>query len=161
LGDTAYSILELGLHCQERQVTLLTPFHLDAALHELPPERDAHTIGRPRVVGQRLPSLEQVLADPTTIWQSLTVDWYGQGERTLQICTGTALWYRASIAPLPIRWVLTRDPAGKRPPKALFSTTREVTAEQMVRTFMRTLMPGNHVRGEPGSPGDRDATPVV
>jgi hypothetical protein len=73
LGDTAYSILELGLHCQEQQVTLLNPFHLDAALHELPPERDAHTIGRPRVVGQRLPSLEQVLADPTTMWQPLTV----------------------------------------------------------------------------------------
>jgi hypothetical protein len=37
------------------------------------------------------------------------------GERTLEICTGTALWYRYGYAPLPIRWVLTRDPAGKRP----------------------------------------------
>jgi len=36
LGDTAYSILELGLVCQEQEVSLITPFHLDAALHELP-----------------------------------------------------------------------------------------------------------------------------
>jgi hypothetical protein len=122
LGDTAYSILELGLLCQEQQVTLITPFHLDAARHEPPPTRDAHTIGRPRVVGQRLPSLEEVLSDPTTTWQRLTLDWYGQGERPLEICTGTALWYRAGFAPLPIRWVLTRDPQGKRPPQALFST---------------------------------------
>ena len=136
LGDTAYSILELGLHAQEQQVTLITPFHLDAVLHEPPPQRDAHTIGRPRVVGLRLPSLEQVLSDPNTAWQRLTLDWYGQGERTLEICTGTALWYRAGFDPLPIRWVLTRDPLGKRPPKALFSTNQGLTAEQIVRTFM-------------------------
>jgi hypothetical protein len=110
LGETAYSILELGLTCQEQQVSLITPFHLDAVLQEPPPQRDAHTIGRPRVVGSRLPSLEEVLVDPQTTWQRLTLDWYGQGERTLEICTGTALWYRAGFAPLPIRWVLTRDP---------------------------------------------------
>src|SRR5260370_27362476 len=46
LGDTAYSILGLGLECQEQQVSLITSFHLDAVLHEPPPERDAHTIGR-------------------------------------------------------------------------------------------------------------------
>src|SRR5258708_27764367 len=51
LGDTSYCILELGLHCQAQQVTLITPFHQDAALYELPPARDSHTIGRPRVVG--------------------------------------------------------------------------------------------------------------
>jgi hypothetical protein len=136
LGDTAYSILELGLQCQEQQVSLITPFHLDAVLHEPPPARDAHTIGRPRVVGPRLPSLEEVLVDPQTAWQRLTLQWYGQGERTLEICTGTALWYRAGLAPLLIRWVLTRDPQGKRPPKALFSTNQKLTAEQIVRTFM-------------------------
>jgi hypothetical protein len=96
-----------------------------------------HTIGRPRVVGQRLPSLEQVLQDPETVWQKLTLDWYGEGERTLEICTGTALWYRYGFDPLPIRWVLTRDPSGKRPPKAIFSTDLTQTAEQLVRDFMK------------------------
>src|SRR5713101_2829908 len=91
LGDTAYSILELGLACQEQQVSLVTPFHLDAVLHEPPPERDAHTMGRPRVVGPRLPSLEQILAALNTTGQALSLEWYGQGERTLEICTGTAL----------------------------------------------------------------------
>ncbi len=137
LGDTAVSLLELGLHCQEQQVTLITPFHLDAVLHEPPPARDAHTIGRPRVIGPRLPALEEVLVDPKTTWQRLTLDWYGQGERTLEVCTGTALWYRAGLDPLPIRWVLTRDPQGKRPPKALCSTNQTQTAEQIVRTFMK------------------------
>src|SRR5260221_10947563 len=66
------------------------------------------------------------------VFQKLTLDWYGQGERTLEICTGTALWYRYGYDPLPIRWVLTRDPSGKRPPKAIFSTDLTQTAEQIV-----------------------------
>jgi hypothetical protein len=137
MGDTAYSILELGLHANAQQVTLVTTGRLDAVLHEPPPERTQHTIGRPRVVGQRLPSLEQVLQDPETVWQQFTLDWYGEGERTLELCTGTALWYRYGSAPLPIRWVLTRDPLGKRPPKAIFSTDPTQTAEQIVSDFMK------------------------
>lgn len=115
MGDTAYTVLELGLHAQAQHVTLITTGRLDAILHDPPPERTSHTIGRPRVVGQRLPALETVLQDSETVWQKLTLDWYGEGERTLEICTGTALWYRYGYAPLPIRWVLTRDPSGKRP----------------------------------------------
>jgi hypothetical protein len=137
MGDTAYSVLELGLHANAQQVTLVTTGRLDAVLHEPPPQRSRHTIGRPRVVGQRLPSLEQVLQDPETVWQKLTLDWYGEGERTVELCTGTAWWYRYGSDPLPIRWVLTRDPKGKRPPKAIFSTDLTQTAEQIVSDFMK------------------------
>src|SRR5258708_19512905 len=66
------------------------------------------------------------------VFQKLTLAWYGQGERTLEICSGTALWYRYGYDPLPLRWVLTRDPSGKRPPKAIFSTDLTQTAEQIV-----------------------------
>jgi hypothetical protein len=137
MGDTAYTILELGLHANQQQVTLVTTGRLDAALYEPPPSRTQHTIGRPRVVGHRLPSLDEVLGDPQTVWQRLTLDWYGQGERILEVCTGTALWYRTGFAPLPIRWVLTRDPAGKRPPKAIFSTDLTQAAAQIIQDFMK------------------------
>src|SRR5215831_225181 len=133
LGDQAYSILELGLHCARQQVTLIAPFRLDSMIHQPAPVRSAHTLGRPRVVGERLPSLEQVLQDPHTVWQRLTLDWYGEGERTLELCTGLAWWYRFGSTPLPIRWVLTRDPAGQRPVKALFSTDQAQPAEEIVR----------------------------
>src|SRR5215467_7132832 len=84
MGDTAYSVLELGLHANTQQVTLICTGRLDAVLHEPPAERTQHTIGRPRVVGTRLPALEQVLQDSETVWQELTVDWYGEGTRTVQ-----------------------------------------------------------------------------
>ena len=143
-GDTAYSILELGLHGVTQHVRLLAPFRLDEVLHQPAQARTKQTIGRRRVGGLRLPSLETVLHDPKTVWQRITVDWYGEGKRVVEICTATALWYRSGSDPLPIRWVLTRDPEGKRPPKALFSTDQTQTAEEIVLDFMRTLESGNH-----------------
>ncbi|HEV8191690.1 MAG TPA: transposase [Ktedonobacterales bacterium] len=137
LGDQAYSILELGLHCARQQITLIAPFRLDSVIHQPVPRRDPHTIGRPRVVGPRLPSLQHVLHDPSTRWERLTLDWYGEGQRTLEVCTGIAWWYRFGSTPLPIRWVLTRDPAGKRPPKALFSTDQAQPADEIVHDFMK------------------------
>ena len=38
---------------------------------------------------------------------------------------------------MPIRWVLTRDPSGKHPTKAIFSTDPTQTAEQIVSDFMK------------------------
>jgi DDE superfamily endonuclease len=137
MGDRAYSILELGLHCTQQQITLIAPFRLDSVIHQPTPVRSPHTVGRPPVVGPRLPSLEHVLHDPHTVWQRLILDWYGEGERALELCSGTAWWYRFGLTPLPIRWVLTRDPAGKRPPKALFSTDQTQSAEEIVGDFMK------------------------
>jgi len=68
MGDTAYSVLELGLHANAKPLTLVTTGRLDAVRHSPPPERTRHTIGRPRVVGKRLPALEKVLQDPQTLW---------------------------------------------------------------------------------------------
>jgi hypothetical protein len=43
MGDTAYSVLELGLHAQHQQVALITTGRLDAVLHEPPPQRTPRT----------------------------------------------------------------------------------------------------------------------
>jgi DDE superfamily endonuclease len=145
IGDQAYSILELGLHCTHEHITLIAPLRLDSVLHQPAPLRDPHTLGRPRIVGARLPSLEYILQDPQTVWQRLTLDWYGEGKRTLELCTGTACWYRFGSTPLPIRWVLTRDPTGKRPPKALFSTDQAQPAEAIVRDAHEALEFGGDI----------------
>jgi hypothetical protein len=92
MGDIAYSILQLGLHCTRQQITLIAPLRLDSVPHQPPPVRDPHTIGRPRVMGPRLPALEHVLTDPATVWQRLTLDWYGEGQGTVEVWSGTACW---------------------------------------------------------------------
>ena len=92
---------------------MIVRFRLDAALYEPAPERKAGQRGRPRKKGKRLPTLEQVAADPHTQWQPMTIpNWYGQRNRTVEIVSDTAVWFHNGMPPLPIRWVLIRDPQG-------------------------------------------------
>ncbi len=137
IGDGAYSVIELGLTCVKPGVSLIAPLRLDARLFAPPPPPKPHQMGRPRVVGKRLPKLTTVINDPKTAWETLTVKWYGGTERKLEVTTGTALWFSTGTDPLPIRWVLTRDPAGKHEPKAYFSTNQAQGAAEMVEDFVK------------------------
>jgi hypothetical protein len=137
LGDTAYSCLELGVQARRCGVTVITPARLDSVLHAPPPPPEQRRRGgKPQVIGARLPSLETVLTDPATQWQQSQMAWYGQGRRLVEWCTGTALWYRIGHPPLPIRWVLTRDPDGKHPVKALLCTDQALAAEAIMTSYM-------------------------
>jgi hypothetical protein len=49
------------------------------------------------------------------------------------MCAGTARWDRSGSDPLPLRWVRTREPEGKRPPTAILSPDPTQTAEPIVR----------------------------
>src|SRR5712691_9508380 len=137
IGDGAYSVIELGLTCVKLQVGLIAPLRLDARLFAPPPAPRPHQKGRRPVVGKRLPKLSTVLQDPHTHWETLTVNWYGGTQCTLEVTTGTALWYSTGTDPLPIRWVLTRDPEGKRQPKAYFSTDQGQSAGAIVEDFVK------------------------
>ena len=138
VGDGAYSCLALGLHCAERSVTLITPCEFDYAFHDaLLPVEQRPKGGKPRIVGKRQPTLDQVLIDPTTQWEEREVEWYGQGKRTIQWCSQIAWWHRAKLPPLPIRWVLIRDPSGKKEPKALLCTHHQCEALAIILTFMK------------------------
>jgi hypothetical protein len=54
----------------------------------------------------------------------------------LDLATGTARWHRAGHDPLPIRWVLLRDPAGKLPPTAPCCTAPTAEATRVVAWFV-------------------------
>src|SRR5262249_19730062 len=53
-----------------------------------------------------------------------------------ELATGTALWHTDGSAPLPVGWVLVRDPAGRRPPLALFCTDQSASAERIVSWYV-------------------------
>jgi hypothetical protein len=57
-------------------VSLITRLRLDAALYDPPPPRRPGEKGRPRVKGDRRPSLKGALTDPKTVWMKLEIkDW--------------------------------------------------------------------------------------
>jgi hypothetical protein len=122
VGDGAYAVIALGLTCQHHQVTLIAPLRLDARLFEPPVRTVGKRRGRPAGVGARLPNLAEIATLPTTRWQRSQVAWYGGTTTLVDWVSGTALWYSTGTTPLPIRWVLVRDPQGDRPTRAFFST---------------------------------------
>jgi hypothetical protein len=78
------------------------------------------------------------LADKTTRWQRLTVPgWYGEGDRVVEICSGTAVWRHAGLPVVPIRWVLLRDPYRRFDPQALLCTDPAQEPLQIIRWFVQ------------------------
>jgi hypothetical protein len=92
VGDSGYAALDL-LAAVRPVTTVITRLRLDAHLCAPPPPRTPQQIGRPRVVGKRLPTLEQWRDDVATEWTTLTVPrWYSAGHREVEIGSQTAIW---------------------------------------------------------------------
>jgi hypothetical protein len=138
VGDNTYSALAWLDAGRPHEVWIITRLRLDAALYEPAPPRKPKQNGRPRKKGARLPTLAQAVVDPTTPWTLTTVEqWYRQGKRQVQIASATAVWYHSGLPPVPIRWVLVRDPEGKLAPQALLSTNLALAPLQIVTWFVQ------------------------
>jgi len=137
VGDAGYAVLDLLHACQQlaRPVTLVTRLRLDAALYTpAPPYRGC---GRPRKKGKRLPTLRVLLTATKTVWRKQDVAWYQRAVRTMEISSDTAVWYHTGKPPVPIRWVLVRDPQGIYEPIALLATDPNARPEQIIAWFVR------------------------
>lgn len=137
VGDGGFAATALGHACRAGATTLVTRLRLDAALYEPPPPPQPGKRGPKPKKGARQPNLKARLADPATEWRTQTVPWYGGATKAVEVATGTALWHRSGTDPLPLRWVLLRDPAGKLPPTALGCTAPPAAAEQIVAWFVQ------------------------
>jgi hypothetical protein len=119
------------------ELCLVVRLRLDAALYKPAPKRKPGTKGRPRKKGERLPTLDQVAANPKTRWQRVTIrNWYGEGKRVIEIVSQTAIWFHGGLPPLPIRCVLIRDPKGKFKTQALLCTNLKQDPVQIIKWFV-------------------------
>jgi DDE superfamily endonuclease len=126
VADSSFAVIEL-IAAVRRHVCFVTRLRLDANLFEPPPARRPGR-GRPPKRGRKLPKLTQSLTDPATVWRTIVMpEWYGGKRCRLDVSSGTAIWYHAGLPPLPIRWVLVRDPAGIRKPQAFLCTDLKAT----------------------------------
>lgn len=137
VGDSSFAALEL-LAAVRSELTVITRLRLDAALYEPVPERVVGQMGRPRKKGVRLPTLKAVLASAQTVWQRATIaGWYGEVERTVEITSGTCVWYHTGMPVVPVRWVLVRDPQEKFDAQAFLCTNVESEPAQILAWFVR------------------------
>ena len=138
VGDNTYAVLDLLHACQSLRnpVTIIARLRMDAALYEPAPPPSGKK-GRPRKKGKRLPTLQQCLEDSSTVWQVFKLTWYNGQQRHMELASGTAVWYHSGKPPVPIRWVLIRDPLGEYDPIALLSTHQSYTPVQIVQWFVQ------------------------
>lgn len=139
VADSSFAVIELLGRLQRlpNPICMITRFRLDAALYEPAPPRKLGQKGRTRKKGARQPTLDQVLQDKKTAWRRVTIkNWYGAPRRAIEIVSDTAVWYHNGMIPLPIRWVLIRDPKGKFKPQALLCTNLQVKPVQLIEWFI-------------------------
>lgn len=137
VADASFAALEL-IAAVRRHVCFVTRLRLDANLFEPAPQRRPGQRGRPPKKGRQLPKLAGVLHDPATVWTVLIMsDWYGGQRCKLEIATGTAVWYHPGLPPVPIRWVLVRDPSGIRDPQAFLCTDLDATPVDILGWFVQ------------------------
>ena len=157
VADASFAAIELlaGLSQRRDPIHAIVRFRLDAALYEPAPEPVPGKRGRPRKKGKRLPTLEQLAQNPNTRWQKVTVpNWYGEGPKTVEIVSGTAVWYHSGM-PARTAHTLGFDPGPQRqvqnPGSALHgSVACSRTDPQMVHP---ALACGSHFSGSAYSPG--------
>jgi len=137
VGDSSFGVVELALACQRAAVTWVARMRLTAALYAPVPPQPTGKPGVKPKKGVRLPRPGQVLADSGTEWGTIEVRWYDGEIRTFDALSRTALWHRDGFDPVPIRWLLLRDPAGKLKPMVLGCTDENVSVEQIVLHYIQ------------------------
>jgi hypothetical protein len=139
VADRAYASLKLLDRCRKltNPITFVTRLRLDAALYEPAPPRRPGQIGRPRLKGERLPNLSEVAQDPATVWKPTTIsNWYGSGERSVEVASETAVWYSTGLFAVPILWVLVRDRQGEFKTQALLCTDLDTDPRKIVGWYV-------------------------
>ncbi len=137
VADSGFAAIDL-LAAVCSRVAVVTRLRLDAALYDPIPEPRPGLVGRPRKKGDRQPTLAARAADPATTWTTVVVSrWYGETERTVEIATGTALWYHVGKPAVPLRWVLVRIPGSTDEPKGFLCTDQSVGPLTIIGWYVR------------------------
>jgi hypothetical protein len=137
VGDGAYASLDLFWRLRDR-VVCIARCRMDARFFNPPTPRKKGQRGRPRVVGTRQLAPKTRAARKATRWERMVVPGWrakdGTMRREVEVATGTALW-SAHGKTLPVRWVLTRDPAGRAETRAFVCSDPQQSAAQILTWY--------------------------
>ena len=144
-----------------KHLTLVSRLHPRANLYDLPPQPKAGAKGRPRVKGRKRAAPADVVArTPAKGRACATVNWYGGGERQVELISGSGHWYKGGEGLVAIRWVFVHDLDGTHRDEYFYSDRPGPDGRPDRQSLYRPLGDRGHVPGSPPSPGIRDHAPV-
>lgn len=135
VGDTAFACHKIAHTCANLGGALVSKMRIDSRIFHFP-DQNKKRKGKPLLVGKRCPLFSDYLTDPNINWKESIVNWYSGKKKKVLVYTGVNLWYAYGIPPLPIRWVLVKDPTGEIAPVVLFSTYTEHSPERIIEIFV-------------------------
>ncbi len=136
VGDGGFAAGQLALDCIQCGVTLVSRLKINACLFDFPPERKSGKRGRVALKGGRLMNFKQMLSLDNLPWKEVEIMGYNGIKRTVRFLSTTCMWGAGGGRPIPIRWVLVIDPAGKMDPLPLMSTDPLMTPEQIIELYV-------------------------
>ena len=135
--DGAYAAVKLALVCARTpNLELVTRLRWDAALYHPPGKQPPGKPGVKPLKGARQRSLKEWAARSDIPWEETEVDWYGGERKKILVFSRTALWHTEAETPVPIRFVITRDPEGKYPDEVFASTKLDASPGQIIEWFV-------------------------
>jgi hypothetical protein len=134
-ADNEFATAGIAIQCSKQKVAFVSRLKLTARLFDFPFQ---NTMGRPRNKGLRLPKMESILNDSNISWETQDVSWYGGVRKKVQYITKTCLWHvmTHSSTPIPIRYVLVKDPENKFNPVLLMCTDQKIDAIEIINTYI-------------------------
>ena len=137
VGDGAYASLDVFWTLQ-RHTVCVARCRMDARFFNPPPPRKRGQKGRPRMVGTRQLTPRTRAVRKATKWERMSIPGWrtrdGRTGREVDVATGTALW-SARAKTMPVRWVLTRDPAGRAETRVFVCSDPEQSALQILTWY--------------------------
>lgn len=131
-ADNEFATAEIAYISLKQKISFVSRLKLNARLFDFPfPNR----IGRPRNKGLRI-SVDNILNNPDTKWESKEVVWYGGIHKRVHYITKACLWHVMTHHPIPIRYVIMKDPEDKFKPILLMSSDSDLEAIQIIETYV-------------------------
>jgi len=137
VGDGAFASLAVFQKLKDRAVCVAR-CRMDARFFNPPPPRKKGQRGRSRVLGTRQLTPKTRAARKATKWVRMAIPGWraedGATDRDVDVATGTALWNSHGMT-VPVRWVLTRDPAGRAETRAFVCSDPARTAAEILTWY--------------------------
>jgi hypothetical protein len=135
VGDGGFASHELSRFARRhrRHLTLISLFHDDANLYDLPLKPRRRKAGRPRVKGKKRANPGWVVAhSPRT---RAKVGWYGGGKRRIEFVSQTAHWYKGGSGLVDLRWVFVHDRDGTHRDQYFYCTDPDLSPQEIITLY--------------------------
>lgn len=130
--DGGFVAVSLALACQGIGTVMVSRLRWDAALYHPPGPQPKGKRGPKPKKGKRQRKLKQWAKRSDTPWEEHKIRWYDGKKKKMLLFSRKALWYTPGWLPVPIRFVIVRDPSGKLQDEVFFCTDQEASPVQII-----------------------------